>query len=166
MSSKTWFKFFDKKFKSCFIAPNALKFHVFFAQNILKKLLSIHENSFQDLSTYYGYKMAKTPSIVIENAQNKVFFTLGVEMAGLENANFYLNPGRYQFQCFLMMCAGRKDASLEGWMPCVGVGVGEICANFLCMQHSLAILPPKCGSFEGEHFGSVWLGYPGELQAD
>ena len=52
-------------------------------------------------------------------------------MAGLENANFFLNPRRYQLQCFLMMCAGGKDASIEGWIPCVGVGVAEICALFV-----------------------------------
>ena len=50
-----------------------------------------------------------------------------------------------------MMCAGGKDASKEGWIPSVGVGVAEIVVS----KGSPAILPPKCGSFEGEHFGSV-----------
>ena len=61
------------------------------------------------------------------------FFGLfGVKMAGLENANFCLNLSRYQFQCFLMMCGGGKDASIEGWMASVAVGVAEICALLLC----------------------------------
>ena len=73
------------------------------------------------------------PLLMPETLKNELFFGLfGVKMAGLENANFCLNPSRYQFQCFLMMCGGGKDASIEGWMPSVAVGVAEICALLLC----------------------------------
>ena len=82
MSSKTWFKFFDKKFKSCFIAPNALKFYVFFSQNMVHfskmpanmiEKYSKHDLIFLSKNLNHVYERIFSPTIYVLKPLKKTF---------------------------------------------------------------------------------------------
>ena len=94
--------------------------------------------------------------------QNQV--TLRWTWPGSENANFWSILNSYQFRCFLMICAAWKDDSIEVRQPSVVLGVAEIGGHKFGGSGFHPIHPlPKCGSCERKHFGSVCLGYPGDL---